>query len=87
MTEWKNRNNYQVLKEVLLVMSADNVKTHIVYGSNTNFKMLKHYLETAKKSGLAMEIGNNWIVTDKGKEFILRVTELEAMLIEEVQRK
>jgi len=83
MTEWKNRNNFQILKEVLLVMSADNVKTHIVYKGNTNFKVLKDYLEYAKATGLALQINNNWVVTDKGKEFILRVTELEAMLKEE----
>jgi len=77
------RNNFQMLKDILLAASSGAVKTHIIYGSNINFKIFKDLAEYAKKHGLLVEIDGVFHITDKGREFCCRVIELEAMLREE----
>lgn len=80
MTEQERRNGWQVLKDILVIAGIGSITTHIVYKSNTNFTLVKEYLALAETAGLIVKEEDAWSLTEKGDEFILRVTELEAFL-------
>lgn len=80
MTEVERRNSWQVMKDLLLVAKGGARITQIVYRGNSNFRLVKAFLDLLKMRGLIVEGDPYWITTEKGDEFILRVLELEAML-------
>jgi len=80
LTEEIRRNNWQFLKDLLLVAKGGARITQIVYRSNGNFKLVKAYLDQAQRAGLITAGDPLWSTTEKGMEFVLRVLELEALL-------
>jgi len=81
MTETKpNRNDFQVLRDILVAAQSGALKTNIVYKANSNFRHVKGYLQQALDSGLLREEGERYYTTEKGCEFVARVIELELLL-------
>jgi len=74
------RNDFQVLRDILVAAQSGALKTNIVYKANSNFKHVKGYLQQALDSGLLREDGDRYYTTDKGCEVVARVIELELLL-------
>jgi len=64
------RNNYDVRADILRLCRTPKKKTWIVYGSNTNFKMMDRYLSQLVDVGhirvegdlfFTSELGNSWV--------------------------
>jgi len=76
----ERRNNIEIMKDVLSVCLNGSIKTQIVYKANSNFVHVKPFIEKALSKGLLEEREGRFYTTDKGKEFILRVLDILAML-------
>jgi len=74
------RNDFQVLRDILVAAQSGALKTNLIYRANSNFQHIKGYLKQALDSGLLREEGDRYYTTDKGCEFVARVIELELLL-------
>jgi predicted transcriptional regulator len=74
------RNNWQVLKDILVAAQAGALKTHLVYRANSNFRELKDYLAWAIAKELLREEGDRYWTTTKGEQFVAGVLSLELMI-------
>jgi len=81
MTESEGRrNDFQILRDILVAAQSGAIKTHIIYRANSNFNHVKGYLEQALTSGLLWEEGDRYHTTTKGEKFVASVFELELLL-------
>lgn len=80
MTEERRRNDFQVMRDILVAASSGALKTHIIYHANSNFNHVKDYLTQALDAGLLREEGDRYYTTTKGERFVAQVFELELML-------
>jgi len=73
----KNRNRYDIIKDILNVCKNGARKSHIVYRANLNFTIVMGYLETLLAKGLLIIEKNTWYyTTDKG---LARYNDLDAI--------
>jgi len=80
LTEFSYRNEFQIMKDILLVAQSGALLTHLYYRANSNYQHLQGFLDRALASELLRKDGRRFYTTDKGKEFILRILDIEAML-------
>jgi predicted transcriptional regulator len=68
----RRRGRFEILAEVLTVSLKGAKKTHIMNGSNLNFKLLNSYLRVVLSSGLLMfdSSEGSYFVTEKGRRFL-----------------
>lgn len=68
----RRRNNRDVEADILKVAQARGAarKTHIVYGANLNFKIVKRYLASLLKRGLLRYDGSRYTPTEKAAEYL-----------------
>jgi len=83
LTEGLYRNEFQIMKDILLVAQSGALLTHLYYKANSNYRHVKGYVDRALKARLLRQDGHRFYTTDKGKEFILHVLNLESMLVRE----
>lgn len=67
------RNHFQIVADVLSVVSKGARKTHIMYGANLSYKLLKRYLSAVLDAGLVRLGDDGWYeITEKGRVFLDR---------------
>ena len=66
------RSRYEIIADMLNVVSGRAKKTKIMYQANLSYKLLQKYLAEIKRSSLVMyeRKGRCYMLTDKGKEFL-----------------
>jgi len=76
------RNHLQILSDILSFCKTPQPKTHILYRSNTNSKLLENYLTQLQVSRL-LELSQEtkrYITTPKGTEFVETWLKLQEMI-------
>jgi len=74
-SEERYRSRLRIIRDILSVVrsAGDNrpKKTHIMYGANLSYRLLKKYLEDVLKTGLIKYDGKAYYtITEKGKMFL-----------------
>ena len=64
------RNNLDIEADILDLARQGTKKTHLVYGANLNFNIVKKYLERLISRGLLIFEGSFYYTTEKGLEYI-----------------
>lgn len=65
----RRRNDLDIIADILRVAKNGAKKTHIVYGCNLNFNVVKKYLGRMQEHGLIEYKGKFWFATEKGRAF------------------
>ena len=76
----KRRNELDICADVLRIAKGGAKKTHIVYGSNLNFKIVKSYLSRLMEPGLLVSRDGIYFTTDIGVKFLEFYGSLNSML-------
>jgi len=71
----KYRDRLQIIADILSITSNGAKKTTIMHQANLSYKLLCRYLNEIMDAGLAGFCENRYILTSKGKEFLLRYDE------------
>jgi len=67
------RSHFQIVADILSVVSKGARKTHIMYGANLSYKLLKQYLGNVLDAGLVRQGNDGWYeITDEGQVFLDR---------------
>ena len=80
----RRRNSIDISANILSIALDGAKKSHIVYGSNTNFKVAEKYLKSLQEAGLiAFPSINERIfrTTPKGKDYLHRYENLTNYLM------
>ncbi len=85
------RTKLGIIRDILLVAekagSYGSRKTHLMYGANLSYKLLKRYLKESLDAGLLCEGSSVYFITDKGREFIRLYEDCEKESREIVKHK
>jgi predicted transcriptional regulator len=73
----KRRNKFDIVIEILDVVSSGANKTKIVYKANLNFNLATTYMELLLEKGLVRTNGSSYEITEKGKTFAKKAKELQ----------
>ena len=76
----KRRGRLEILGDILRICREGVNKTRIVYGANSNFKLMSEYLKFLAESGLVTEEDRIWSTTEKGREFLNRLHDLKLLM-------
>jgi predicted transcriptional regulator len=66
------RRRFDILADVISVAGQGARRTKIMYFANLSHLLLKRYLEDALRVGFLRAVGEEFSVTSKGEEFLLR---------------
>ena len=70
------RNDLDICADILRAARHGAKKTHIVYGANLNFTMLKRYLEKLIGGGLLSLADGHYTATNRGLSWLSRYEDL-----------
>jgi predicted transcriptional regulator len=82
MTMGGKRDRIEIMADILDLCSEPKTKTHVMYGTNLSWKMLKHYLSELQSRKLLENRGKSkkYLTTKRGLEFIEKWKELKDLL-------
>ena len=69
-THTMKRNNLDIEADILEVARQGTIKTHLVYGANLNFNIVKKYIERLLTKGCLRQEGPLYYTTEKGFEYM-----------------
>ena len=64
------RNNLEIEADILDLSQTGIRKTHLVYGANLNFTIVKKYLSNMISRGLLRLEGRHYYATEKGIKYM-----------------
>lgn len=66
------RSRFDIIADMLNVVSDRAKKTQIMYQANLSYRLLQKYLSEVRRSSLVLyeRKGRCYVLTDKGKEFL-----------------
>jgi predicted transcriptional regulator len=73
-----NRNNLEIMVEILSLCKEPQTKTRVMYGTNLSWEMLQKYLSQLQSKGL-LEVHHSrakYATTQKGLKFVKKWREL-----------
>ena len=76
------RNNLEIMAEILSLCKKPRIKTNVMYGTNLSFRMLQKYLSQLQASG-HLEVHHSatkYVTTQKGLRFLEKWRELVELL-------
>ena len=76
------RDRVEIMAAILGLCSEPTTKTHVMYGTNLSWKMLKHYLSELQSRGLleVHEKSKRYITSKRGHDFVEKWKELKELL-------
>lgn len=74
------RGKLDIIADILTAANRGSKKTKLVYATNTNFVLMKEYLQMLEKRGLVLEYDAMIYTTDAGKEYLLYYDGLTQLL-------
>ncbi len=80
------RGRLDIIADILRTADRGSKKTRLVYETNTNFVLMKQYLELLEKRGLVLEYDAKVFTTDAGNEYLLYYDELIGLLKNNVKK-
>ncbi len=73
----KRRTKFDIVIEILDVVSGGANKTKIVYSANLNFNLATKYLDFLLEKGLVRTDGSCYKITGEGEIFLKKAKELQ----------
>lgn len=70
MRRSKPRSRLKIVADMLYVAEERSKKTHIMYGANLSYRLTERYLRDVVEAGLLQYSDGEYVVTEKGKEFL-----------------
>jgi predicted transcriptional regulator len=67
------RTRFEIQADILKTAKGGVNKTHLVYGSYTNFVIINNYIKHLIESGLLIKDRKKYYTTDKGLKYIRKV--------------
>jgi predicted transcriptional regulator len=87
----KRRDKLSIMAEILEIAAKGTLKTQIMYKANLSFAQLSEYLSFMKKANLLEQFNGKgkdiYLATPKGKDFLVRHSELTSLLKEDENRR
>lgn len=80
------RGRLDIIADILRTANRGSKKTRLVYETNTNFVLMKEYLELLEKRGLIILYDAKVYSTDAGNEYLLYYDELMQLLKNNVKK-
>lgn len=80
------RGKLDIIADILRTADRGSKKTRLVYETNTNFVLMKQYLEILEKRGLILEYDAKIYTTNAGNEYLLYYDELVHLLKNKVKK-
>lgn len=80
------RGKLDIIADILRTANRGSKKTRLVYETNTNFVLMKEYLELLEKRGLVILYDAKVYSTDAGNEYLLYYDELMQLLKNNVKK-
>jgi len=80
------RGRLDIIADILRTANRGSKKTRLVYETNTNFVLMKEYLELLEKRGLVILYDAKVYSTDAGNEYLLYYDELMQLLKNNVKK-
>ena len=80
------RGRLDIIADILRTANRGSKKTRLVYETNTNFVLMKDYLELLEKRGLVILYDAKVYSTDAGNEYLLYYDELMQLLKNNVKK-
>lgn len=80
------RGRLDIIADILRTANRGSKKTRLVYETNTNFVLMKEYLELLEKRGLIILYEAKVYSTDAGNEYLLYYDELMQLLKNNVKK-
>lgn len=80
------RGRLDIIADILRTANRGSKKTRLVYETNTNFVLMKEYLEMLEKRGLILEYDAKVYTTDAGNEYLLYYDEIVQLLKNNVKK-
>jgi len=80
------RGKLDIIADILRTANRGSKKTRLVYETNTNFVLMKEYLELLEKRGLIILYDAKVYSTDAGNEYLLYYDELMQLLKNNVKK-
>ena len=80
------RGRLDIIADILRTANRGSKKTRLVYKTNTNFVLMKEYLELLEKRGLVILYDAKVYSTDAGNEYLLYYDELMQLLKNNVKK-
>jgi len=71
----KHRSRLEIVADMLYATGEGSKKTHIMYGANLSFELTSRYLTDLVEAGLIQSRDDEYVVTEKGREFLKRFKE------------
>ncbi len=72
----KYRGKLQIIADILSVVRGGARKTHVMYGANLSFSLLKRYLAEVLEAGLVcVDDEDKYKLTGRGQRFLVRFGE------------
>ena len=74
------RGKIEIIADILKIVKRNKLtKTAIVYNANLNFKRANQYLSMLLSMGLVDTVDDTYSITDLGKEYLQKITELDSL--------
>lgn len=80
------RGRLDIIADILRTANRGSKKTRLVYETNTNFVLMKEYLDLLERRGLVLEYDSTVYTTDAGNDYLLYYDELTGLLTSDVKR-
>ena len=74
------RTSLEIISDILEFCSEPRALTKIMYKTNLSYKALKTYLAKLCSLGLLGQNSRKYVTTEKGRQFVLSLKDLENML-------
>jgi predicted transcriptional regulator len=74
------RGKLDIIADILTAANRGSKKTKLVYATNTNFVLMKEYLQMLEKRGLVLQYDAKIYTTDAGREYLLYYSGLTHLL-------
>ena len=84
--EMARRGRLDIIADILRTANRGSKKTRLVYETNTNFVLMKEYLDLLERRGLVLEYDSTVYTTDAGNDYLLYYDELTGLLTSDVKR-
>lgn len=75
MSKSKYRSRLQIAADMLYATGEGSKKTHIMYGANLSYELTNRYLTCLLDAGLIESRDDEYVVTERGREFLKRFEE------------
>lgn len=77
----ERRGKLEIIADILSVTQKRAKKTEIVYKANINFTRVEKYLPYLMELGLIKQIDGEYLITEKGREFLRDYENVKEQLV------